>query len=425
MKLHISKKLQPTKILFALIIIAFLIRTIALNAEYGKNGMTKWGDAKIYWNSGIQFASGNWFPDRYGGNGHNTQMIVGPLLPVLVAISIKLFGYSPVPILLLNVFLGTMLIPVLYYLGSMLINKIGGLILAIWATFNFSLIRYDSQILKEPIIILTMPLTILCLLKSEKKDNSFVYMIFSAVLFSTTIHSDERYLIYTPLYLLFFIIIIRPAKRSVKFSIFWICTLALSMVPWTIRNYVQFGDIVFITPRTTAFTSKIWGNNLAMLHFDSEEGHVKMLERHLSKAIEQEDKSGIVPHLYGNVEKYYKSFIHYWQPAFPNLVYIQYGYRPVKWSNMHNFAGIVFYGIFLPFYFLGLIQAFVRKQGIILFLAFIPLLHGILHTIMIWPLERYRVPTNSIIVLISIWFINELAYKIRSTPNSTQLIDTK
>jgi len=223
-------------------------------------------------------------------------------------------------------------------------------------------------------------------------------------MFSVLIHTDERYIVYGP-FILAFIILVLKGRYGLQKAGIWLAILLISMVPWTLRNYKQYGEVVILTPRTTAFTSKLWGTDIAKLHFSNEETRQNLTDVFKERAYQAARQYGVQPRLYGRYERYYKAFIHYWQPTHFRLTFIQDGFRPVKSSLLSNLNGIFFYGIFLPFYLAGLVLAIVKRNGLMLFLAILPLVHSLIHTIMIWPLGRYRFVMDFLVLIVALWFI--------------------
>jgi len=391
-------------ILFLMFVLSLSIRIGFAFYKYSHEGTQKWGDALLYLADGQSFASGDFYPvngDKYD------YMVAPPLIPALVALSQIIFGDSIKPMLLLNCLLGALLVFVLYYLGASLLGIVSGYILSLWSVFNFSFINVNHSILKEPLIIFLVPLITLCMINLWKKKDLLLNTISSSILFSILIHTDERFFIYAPI-LLVLIVLTLSERSKLTYALVWLAVLIVTMVPWTIRNYRQFGELVILTPRTTAFTSKLWGTDFGNMRFASKDLIEKMNEGRKDKAVEIGEQFGIVPREYGKYEKYLKSFVHYWKPAYFKLTYIQYGFRPQKWSVVHNMVGIIFYGIFLPFYITGFILALLKRNLVMTTLALVPFIHSLMHTVLIWPLERYRLPMNFLIVLMGVWFVREM-----------------
>lgn len=390
-------------LLICFFVIALTVRIGFTHKQYRELGTENWRDAKLYLDTGIAFSEGDFYPP-----GKETPyMIIVPGVSLIVAVSKLLFGDPIWPVLMLNCLVSALMVFVLYCLGKELINKAAGLFLSLWSVFNFSLIKLNYQILKEPYLCFLIPLITLFLLYIYKNKHPLKNTVFSALSFTILIHIDERFFVYFPIVLLA-IILSRRVLNRLKYAGLWFLILIVSMVPWTIRNYRQFNELVILSPRTTSFTSKLWGTNWGSLHFEDDQRRESSNELRMEEALEAAGEAGVQLREYGKYEKHYMAFYHYWKPVYLKTNFIQYGFRPVKWSLSHNLAGLVFYGLFLPFYLAGLVFAFVRKHTLILFISMIPLLHSLMHTIMVWPLERYRIPTNFYIVLISLWFFSEL-----------------
>jgi len=388
--------------------IAIVLRTIHVVIIYGSIGTSDWADDWQYLSMGSQIADGNWNPKGV----LLPYMQVAPALPVLIAFFIKIFGEPTIPIFVYNIIISSLIVPVLFYLGRCLFNKKIGWLLAIWAVINIEFYKYNPHLLKESTVYFFLPLTLFFLVKSISVNNYLPSLLFSVISFTWLIHTDERYFIYAPLFALIFLF-----KRSLKLNkivkliCLWGGLVLLLMIPWGIRNYRVFNQVVILSPRTTSITSKIWGEDLAKMHFTVE---YKPEEKSLEKALDFGNKYGIIPREYGKFKARARAFINFWQPAYFKPTFIQYGYRPQKWSLAHNFAGLLFYGIFLPFYLIGIVLLLKRKLYIALYLASVPVIHSLLHAYMVWPLERYRSSVSFIIVMIGIFVLFELFGKIKN-----------
>jgi len=402
-------------ILLCLFLISLTLRLFVTYRDYSRNHEKGWSDALLYLSYGESFAQGDFYPKV----GNSEYMIVGPVIPFFVAASKWLTGNPIWFALFLNCLLSALLVYVLFEIGSKVIGLTAGYFLSIWSVFNISFIRQNYQILKEPLVILLLPLIVLSLVNIYNNKKTLFNTILSSLIFSVLIHADERYIVYCPIFLLF---IFFTSLHRIKYKLagIWIVILLITMIPWTVRNYKQFGEIVILSPRTTSFTSKLWGTDFAKMHFSSEDSMQRKIISNQDDAIQAKNKYGVQPRIYGKYEKYYKAFIHYWKPTYFKLTYIMYGNRPVKWSLSHNISSLIFYGIFLPFYLFGLFLSIFRKKWLIVYLGSIPVFHSLLHTLMLWPLERYRLPMSFLIVLIAIWAINDFISNRLNSKNTIE-----
>lgn len=104
-----------------------------------------------------------------------------------------------------------------------------------------------------------------------------------------------------------------------------------------------------------------------------------------------------------------RAFYHYWKPTYFKPHFIQYGYRVEQWLLTANITSILYYGIFLPFYFIGILLLVKWKYFLALFVACIPILHSLIHAFLVEPLGRYRSPMDFIVATIGLWTMFELA----------------
>ena len=380
---------------------------------YTKYGTESWSDDFYYLNAIEKIANGNWNITY----GESNYLIVGPSLPLLGALFLKLSNNVLIPFFIYNIVVTSLMVPVLYYFAKEVFNEKVGWLIVIWGVFFIEAYKYSPHILKEPTLFLFVPLTLLFLVKAIKsEDKRIINIFFASLSFMWLIHTDERYFVYLPVFTLFFLLI-KPLHLSIylKTASLWISFLVLLMLPWGIRNYLVFDQIVILTPRTTAITYKFWGENLASIasHFSDEKETQKIINGRYENALEFGKRYNITPRQYGELEARIRAFINFWQPTYFTPTFIQYGYRSIIWSFKHNAASLLFYGMLLPFYIVGFFVLIKQKHHFALVIALIPFIHSLMHAYMVWPLERYRSPVTFIVVMIGIYVILELINKTK------------
>jgi hypothetical protein len=399
-----------------LVFISIILKAIYVYVVFTSSGTEGWSDDLYYLFVGEQIVEGNWTPPKTTFDGTFEQIIVGPIIPLLVALFILLFRDPIIPFFLYNIVITSLMIPVLYYFGKIVFSKNIGWLMAIWGVFFIESFKYSPHVLKETTIFLFLPLTIYLLVKSTRVNRPIIFIFLASLSFSWLIHTDERYFIYLAVFTLIFLFI-TPLKsyNFVKITLLWISFVLLLMLPWGIKNYQIYGQVVILTPRTTAITSNLWGEDISSgaSHFSDDEVRKYYIAGRYERAIIYGERHGITPREYSITEARIRAFINFWQPAYFTPTFIQYGFRPQYWSVRHNVASLLFYGIFLPFYILGMIMLYKRKMYIALYIAAIPVIHSILHAYMVWPLERYRSPVTFIVVMIGIYGMLDLCQIIK------------
>lgn len=398
--------------LFSLFAISFILRASITFQKFSNNGIEKWTDSLLYVKDGMDFFRGDFYPQ----NSRHGFMIEGPTIPLVIAASKYVTGNPVIPILVINCLLGSLLVYVLFAMGKLIMSPRLGYILAIWSVFNYNLIRFCSQTYKEPFNFFLFPLVILLLLNVIKNKQVILNTVLSSLVFSLLIHTDERFFAYSVVFIAIFVFFV-TSKNRLKLLSLWAGVLVLTMIPWTIRNYNQFGQVVLLTPRTTVFTSALWGKTFAEPHFSTKESIDETIDLYLEGARSRGLVSSQVK-IYGKYERYLYAFYHYWKPTYFKITYIQYGTRAIRWSLSHNTISILFYGIFLPLYIMGMILAIAKRHWLMTLLGAIPIYHSIVHTVMIWPLERYRLPADFLVVLVAVWALVQIRLLMASTRNS-------
>ena len=394
------------KIILILFIIGLLVRTVFAVWTYSSYGTAGWSDDREYIFIGQQFAEGNWDPIT---NDNIPFLRVAPFIPAVVAVMVLLFGDPVFPMFIYHILIGALLVPVLYLLGKKVFNRKVGLLMAVWGCFFFESLKYTPHVLKEPTLFLIIPLTLLLLVKAIQDKQKLKYIILSALSYIILIHTDERFVLYLPLLgLLFFLDFPKELKVRLKYYVIWTSLVLLMMVPWTIRNYYVFDQLVVLAPRTTTFTSIVWGDDVSKLYFTDDSLTQTRMQIRYERAPELEAEFGKKPIQYGKYEAKVRDFWNFWRPSYFQFTYISDGFRPQQWSLRHNLLSMAFYGIFLPFYIAGIFMLYRRKLFIPLFIAAIPFIHSLVHAYMTWAIERYRSPVTFIVVMIGIWAALEI-----------------
>ena len=392
-----------------LFFIALVIRTSSCIGSYSDKGTSSWADDWYYLRMGHQIAAGNWAPKSLEG----VEMNVPPGLPLVVAASESVFGDSYVPIFILNILLTSFLVPLLYFLGKEMFSRRVGISLALWSIlyqqFNF----YGSRVMKEPAVFFLLPLTLYFLIRVIKRQSKLIDLLLLSVSFFLLIEFDERFFVYFPMIIISLLIFnVSKLMDGVRRALVFGGIVILLIIPWAIRDYCVFNQVIILTPRTTAFTSKLWGKNISDTHFSDENKRQKLIAVRYQRAVEFSKQYNIPFHEFGKNEAYIKAFINFWQPAYFYPTFIQDGYRIEPWSLRHNVTGILLYGIFLPFYLIGLYLLYTRKLYFKFYIGLIPIIHSLVHAYMVWPLERYRAPIVFIIIMIAFWVIDEFSEKL-------------
>lgn len=426
-------KIERVQLLIAFVF-SFVLRVIYL-IHFNDPNFINQGDNLQYYTFAKEILNqGIWVKDTSVGSSlAGNWAMLGPGYPLLISCCLFLFGSNFFSVFILNALLTSTAIIVLYYLTKEIINdNKAAIIILVWGIFYVNFYKYTPFLLKESLVLLLLPTAILFLIKEIKNDKNFsINILWFLLTYGYLIHSDERYFFYFPFIILFFVFKYKNNFRLYIVKQFIILLgVVFLMIPWTIRNYSVYGQVVILTERTTKVTALFWGKDLSKQtnskvligkiedinsYVDSiKNGIIPLaLDSTTVETIKWGITNNLVPHKFDSKEKYCNAVINFWKPTYFNPTYINDGFRKQQWSLGHNLLSLLFYGIFLPFYFIALLYILIKKEDLVLYvIATIPIIQMIIHVGLVHVLERYRNPIDCFVVIIALWFLIFLSKKM-------------
>jgi 4-amino-4-deoxy-L-arabinose transferase-like glycosyltransferase len=443
-----SKKLSNKQIVLIIFIVSLTIRLLYGIYIFKIEGTNKFVDDWVYINYAKNIMSqGIFVPDiiklKEGistptGLRGGASAFIGPGFPLIVAFVFMFFGENFLPVILLNALISSLLCLLIFYIGRELFNERVAVFASVWSIFYILFIKYTPRILKENWLAFLFPLIIFLFLRETKrKEISLYFLLLISILFTCLIHMDERYFTYFPFLLIGFIFLDKDSwKKGLKKALSFSLIVFALMVPWLIRNYIVYNRIIIISVRTAPFTEKLFGYS-HVEYFKSYKDAWYLSPDQINSVLlgnlvtnrsgkiseEQVDamRDGIIPKPFSKFEIYLSRFIELWEPIDLKRSYYQCGYRyDGVWSLRHNLSVGLTYGILLPFAFIGLIIFFKQKRNIAIFLASILFLHSLINVLFIpFTINRYRIPIDTIIILLGVYGFIELFNNIKIKINKS------
>lgn len=406
----LNKKYQITFI----ILIAFVLRLFLSISSFTYESYSSWKDAALYLKIGEAMAGGDLYPDA-SGLGY---MHTAPLYPMIIALCIKIFGTAIFPMFVLNSLIGALFVWLVYKIGVSLFSHKVGLFIAIWGALNYNMMRNGFSTLKEPFIFLFITGLALTLINIWKDKRSWFNVVWHSLMTIALIHIDERYIYYVPFFAII-LVVVSSKKEKIKHLVLYSLLSVALMIPWTVANYKQYDQIVILTPRVNSSLQKVLGEDMLptpklIVKARAERG-LGELDEFATTSLEHrtlitEDGREIV--WSNSIGWYVRGFFEHMRPTYfmGTNVYIVDGWGFRKWSLFHNVNGILFYGIFLPFYLIGLVLSAIKKEYIWVMMLLLPIIHGVMHAVVPLPLERYRLTFDFVVVLGAIYTLNGQMY---------------
>mgnify|MGYP001437764406 CR=1 FL=1 len=353
-----------------------------------------------------------------------TEPFVGPFLPWILGIEIKLFGPEWLYIFVVNSIVGAIFPLLIYYYFREFFSNTVSFISAIWISLSPMYIHFTPTAGKDLLICYFNLLLVLSFLKLIKNTstNNIIFFSFSI---AGSFFVDERFLIFTPFFILFFLLSgetsLNRKLKTMTISIFIICLIHL---PWLIRNFQVYDRFVLVTERADGLIELLVENEDDNV-IDRSYNKFYLSPAQIDEVIKGERnrypsggmirpekidfiKKGNIPYEFSYFRNCISNFWAFWKPFDFSIEFVEGGYKlNENWSIIHNLSSILFYGILLPFFIFGTFL-FRKNKNILIICSFI-YYSALLHTFIVpATVSRYRVPIDFLLTLVAFMTIHHL-----------------
>ncbi|MFQ5627978.1 MAG: ArnT family glycosyltransferase [bacterium] len=327
------------------------------------------------------------------------SLYVAPLYPTVLAALRFIFGDSIWVIKTFQALLGTASVWLVYVLAKELLAPPAATFSAAIFALHPEIIALAGFIYTEVVFIFLLLVTLIFTVKAIKRGTVLSYCFAGFSLGLTNLCRGT--LMYFPIFLLLMILLYRSELRRQRIIGVAVLgfSMALTMSPWTIRNYVQFKAFV---PVASGLGDVLWTGNY--LPFDGEfryeetqnkiheiVGDTSFVER--DRILIAEAKKNILAQPVESAWLMVRKAFRYWLRVYENVPSGE--QRDKNWLIFGVLAGIhfsilslgVFGGRKLPF----------RNPTVGMFIALI-LYYTLIHTLTL-PVVRYRLPLLPILCI--------------------------
>ncbi len=358
-------------------------------------------------------------------NYKSPESVFAPGIPIVLALKTLVFGNTWLPVFILNAIIGALTCLIIYLISLQFFSINISLLAYAWAALYPNFIRYIETGGNEPWSVLLFALTFLFAVKAINSQKINYNIILYSIFFTLLFHFDERYITYSLLFSVFLLLgqdLIRVKLKKVV--LFALLTLMFSL-PWLIRNYKVYNDIVLISCRTNNITDPIFNHRRELMFFDHtpdnkylspaqiDSIHKGLLTtfsngKPIYKGQLEAMKSGNIPHSFTTSEKIFSRIYFLWVPLKfkDNYRITGYEFNP-SWSLIHNLLNGLSYGLLLPFVLSGLfIILFQRRWKELILFSSILIYHTFIHVAFIpYTRDRYRHPIDFILIILGCYGI--------------------
>ncbi|RZB30174.1 MAG: hypothetical protein SRB1_02454 [Desulfobacteraceae bacterium Eth-SRB1] len=245
------------KSLFLIFFIALFLRIIFLITY--QNGLALQNrvmadDANIYIGLANNILDGR----GYSSDGINPIAGRVPLYPIFLSLIFFLGGKHYLVVRVIQSILGAATCIMIYFLGKEIFSRRVAIMAAIIAAFYYPFIQISAYLVTETVSIFLLLFSFWWLVKS-KEDNFAWSLIFGGILLGLAGLTRSTFFGFYPLIPLILVLTSHSKKEGLKQGTLILIGIALALLPWVTRNYLDFHK--FIPISTRAGYALYQGNN--------------------------------------------------------------------------------------------------------------------------------------------------------------------
>jgi 4-amino-4-deoxy-L-arabinose transferase-like glycosyltransferase len=361
----------------------------------------------------LTLQNGFYFPDSLEYSQAATNLLTygtfgeayhrSPMYPLVLAVIYALFGQHIVAIRLVQAVMGACIAVMIAFIAQRPGSKgVGILAGVLWSVYPLGVFMAGLEY-PTSVTALLLAGAVLCMLTEPEQALGAGRVLLSGLLFGAaalTIPVALVAVVATTLWILYW----QPTRRLVLAMLF-LLGVALSLTPWTLRNFYVYGQIVIVEPRLIQLLPRV--GPVQQERMDNElERKIKAILRH--------------PDAY--VRRFIREFGHFWE-LYPARIYMNHvAYREAfherdtrvvkqtlfgtTWTSLISIlsVGPAFLFALIGIWAMGL----QKEQRRTLSLLCMTILSFAIGYSFFWGKTRYRLPVEPYIILLS-------AYGLRQT----------
>jgi 4-amino-4-deoxy-L-arabinose transferase-like glycosyltransferase len=326
------------------------------------------------------------------------------LYPLYLAGVYKVVSYQPIVARLIQAILAGIFMPLLTY---RIARRLAGEAVGLWsaaicALYTF-LIYYSAALMTESFFIITVLFAIDLAYQIAKGNRHLLTWIFLGLSLAIATLLRQVIILFIPF---LFIWIFWAGKGKIKVWQFILPTaiIVLSIMPWTIRNYVVYNRFLLLNSNAgfAFFTSNHprHGTNydwrflpkLSTKYMTMNEAQINDLLTARGIKFMLSDPLRTIKLSFSKIDDYFR----FW-----------------PWSEssaISNLARVLSFGVFLPFMIYGLFLSFRKWRDYSLLYLFIFIYSGI--HILSWPGPRYRLPVDALLIIFAGLALHDIYLRI-------------
>ncbi|MBM3970424.1 MAG: glycosyltransferase family 39 protein [Planctomycetes bacterium] len=400
--------------LIAILLVALVLRLLTayvVQQKVGDQLCLIAGDAEGYWQLARKIAAGEEF--SFADPPRRVHRMPG--FPAVLALSMKLFGESPLAARCLLAMIGTAACGTVYLLGRQLFDERVGLIACGLTAVSPVMTGFSVLLLSETLFALTLTMSVWCAAKWLSADSrhpaadspyAIVGPIITGVSIAIATHVRPSWLLAGPVLAFVAVWFCKPRRKTILEAAVMLLALFGALLPWAWRNHSVCGHWVFTTLWSGPSLYDGWNpdanGDSNMTFFDRD----NLMASNSEWDVDQHYKSAAwqyaSQHPGHAIELTVRKLLRYWMP----------------WPNAKQFGGtgpaLLVFGFFAPVCFLAARGWWLTRRRLWAWLLTLgPILYfAAIHAVFVGSL-RYRLPAEYPLCVLSAVGLNDLFLRRR------------
>ena len=329
------------------------------------------------------------------------------IYPLYLAGIYALTGYHPLAARLVQGVVGSALTCLLIYLiGRRVANEITGLIGAALAAIYGYFIYYNVALMTETFFIVSVLFSLYLSLELKEKPSLARWALLGLALGVAGLLRQTA-LLFVPFLLFWLFLELRAQSIRLLYFAVPLVVITLMIAPWTIRNYVVYGQFL---PLNSNAGYALYASNHPHLGTDWRNDEIVVQipeelngqnEAQLNDALSRKG----IEFILADPQRYL------WLTLDKTLEYFKF-WPSSESGRMSNLVRVLSFGLYLPFMLLGLYLSFSHWRRYTILYLFI-LIHTTIH-LLSWPAPRYRLPVDAVSMVFAGLALLELVRQLRT-----------
>ena len=223
-----------------IVVLGFFLRFLWISVQ----GMSHVGDI-LYERLAVNLLAGHGFTTM-DQLPFSPTAVRPPLYSLWIALVYALFGQNLVTIFYSQAFIGAITSVVVYWIGREVHSPKAGLLSAfIYAIHPYPQL-FVTTLFPEVFYSLLLALTVLFLWRAWKRETDIQQWILAGVFSGLAALTRSEFFPFA-LFIVCLILVFRKSRRLIRGGMVFLLAMMLTVLPWTIRNYIHFKKILPIS----------------------------------------------------------------------------------------------------------------------------------------------------------------------------------